>query len=145
MATLILRDGLFCLRTDHAVDLSAIVSFLRQLLLGCGHDRVVRLVAVTVGIGVAIIVTRVFIIRVGVAVSVVIVWITPIRPPRIESGVEDHPGAVNVTAAVTVPPVIAIAGPIPMPIGRTLGKHVVLPVRRQTAIVPELSGTVHRI
>src|SRR5205814_8416494 len=59
------------------------------------------------------------IIRDTIAV-VVIVWVVPRRPPRIESDIKDDPRAVKEMTSVAVPPVIAVAVPITMPVRRTL-------------------------
>src|SRR5207302_11016639 len=135
------------LRAKHAVDLSVIITFSRELLLRGGNSRVgagisiavlsVRLVAlVSAGIVVARVVA--VLIRI-VIVSVIIVRVVRIRPPRIKSEVEDDPGAVDESAMMSLPDVIAAAIPIALPVSRMLRDDVIPPVRRKIICAPNLA------
>src|SRR3989440_9730698 len=50
------------------------------------------------------------------AIVVVVIVRVVRRPPRREAQVEDHPRSINEGASVTIPPMVAIAVPIAMPI-----------------------------
>src|SRR5437588_2799384 len=123
VAALVACHSLPCFRPSNAVDLSAIVTLARESLLRSGDDRVGGLVGVTVliGVGIAVsarvVITRVVCVRIAViSVSVVIIGI-PVRPPWIESEVKDDPGAIDESAMMPAPNVIAAAIPITLPIG----------------------------
>ena len=112
-----------------------IVTLARESLLRSGDDRVGGLVGVTVliGVGIAVsarvVITRVVCVRIAVIpVSVVIIGI-PVRPPWIESEVKDDPGAIDESAMMPAPNVIAAAIPIALPVARMLRYDVVPPVR----------------
>src|SRR5437016_10235140 len=112
-----------------------IVTLARESLLRSGDDRVGGLVGVTVliGVGIAVsarvVITRVVCVRIAVIpVSVVIIGI-PVRPPWIESEIENDPGAIDESAMMPAPNVIAAAIPIALPVARMLRYDVVPPVR----------------
>src|SRR5262245_35344792 len=116
-------------------------------LIGIAVLVVIHLAVVIAGI----IVTRIVIVRirigvvvVGISVTIeVIVRVQRVRPPGIESCREDHPCPVNEAAAMTVPPMITVAIPIPMPTPRTLREHVFLPVA--TEMIVSISQLVSAI
>jgi len=73
---------------------------------------------IIVRIGIIITVRRraVAIIRKAIVVVVVVIVRVVRRPPRRKSQIKDHPRSINEGASVTIPPVVAIAVPIAMPI-----------------------------
>ena len=83
------------------------------------------------------------IVAIGIRVVIggVIVVRIPIRP-RIKPEVEDDPGAVDETAMMSMPPVVAASVPITMPIGRMLRDDVISPVRRETVSTPDLACAI---
>src|SRR5439155_25985772 len=87
---------------------------------------VILFVLVSARIGIA----RVVVIRVAVViVRVIVVRVVPVRPPWIESEVKDDPGAIDESAMMPAPNVIAAAIPIALPVARMLRYDVVPPVR----------------
>src|SRR5260370_30104410 len=58
-----------------------------------------------------VIVTTIVRGAIGVGVRVV-----RVRPPRIKADIEDHPRAINEAALMTIPPMVAVMVPIPMPL-----------------------------
>src|SRR5437867_5063572 len=98
-----------------------------------------RLVIVRIGIVVTISVVRRIVAGVRGSVSEVIGRSPRPRPPRIESATKDHPRSVDEGAPVTIPPMIAVTVPIAMPIARTTGEDVSLPVTTNMIVcVPEI-------
>src|SRR5438094_7283169 len=66
-----------------------------------------------------------------------------VRPQRIKADIEDHPRSVKEMTSVAVPPVIAVAVPITMPVRRTLGEDVVSPVSTKMVVsIPELDSGI---
>src|ERR1700730_565999 len=105
-------------RSKDAVDLTAIVTLLREGLLSGGYVRVAGLdglIRITVLVVIRSRIVRAGIVAVLVRITVavgVVIRVIPIWPPRIEAGVKDEPRAVEEVATVTVPPMVAATIPV---------------------------------
>ena len=96
-------------------------------------------------VGALNVVIRIALINAGVvAVRIIIIRVVVVRitvwVPR-ESEIEDEPRAVDKTATVAMPEMVAIPIPIAMPVGRMLREDAVVPIRRKIISIANLAST----
>src|ERR1700736_4116511 len=84
----------------------------------------------------------VIVVTVIARIAVVVFWAWP-RPPWIEADIEDDPATVDKAAMMSMPPMVATAVPIMMPVRGVLRKDVVPPTRtKRVASVADLTNAI---
>ena len=75
----------------------------------------------------------VIVVTVIARIAVVVFWAWP-RPPWIEADIEDDPATVDKAAMMSMPPMVATAVPIMMPVRGMLRKDMVPPIRAKSVV-----------